>query len=179
MNLYRTLYIYLTLALVAIFHNLVHESMHYILARLSGVGILEFRFLTNGFLTSQVVYATPVDARTGAQWLLIGLGPTAITVLIGYTVYLLRHRLITTWPPLNLAIWYLGALFMTIDPVYIGFLSWFMQGSDANATETVGLPSWPVRIVAMALAVLGVWLVVQWRKEARTQVERYALRTGG
>lgn len=175
MNIKRSLYIYITLAIVAIFQNLVHEGAHYFLARLMGVAVQEFRFMTNGFLTSQVIYADPVATRTGAHWLLIGLGPTVITVLIGYTVYLLRKHLLTSSPPANLAIWYLGALFMTIDPVYIGFLSWFMQGSDVNAMSVVGLPVWPVRIVGMALAALGTWLVIRWRTEARQNVERYSL----
>lgn len=171
----RSLYIYATLAIVAIFQNLVHEGAHFLLARLMGVEVLEFRFMTNGFLTSQVIYADPVATRTGAHWLLIGLGPSVITVLIGYTVYLLRKRLLTAFPPANLAVWYLGALFMTIDPLYIGLASWLMQGSDVNAMSAVGLPAWPMRIVAMALAALGTWLVLRWRTEARENVERYSL----
>jgi hypothetical protein len=40
--------------------------------------VLEFRFLTNGMLTSQVVYATPVDERVGAHWLAIAWMPAVL-----------------------------------------------------------------------------------------------------
>jgi hypothetical protein len=33
---------------------------------------------------------------------------------------------------------YFGALFMSIDPLYFGALSWFMGGSDVNAAEIMG-----------------------------------------
>jgi hypothetical protein len=99
-----------------------------------------------------------------------------LTVLVGGVIFLLRERLVSPWPALNLATWYAGALFLTIDPIYLGLLSWFMQGSDANAMEIVGWPVWPLRVVAMALAGLGGWLVLRWRSEARQQLERYSLR---
>jgi hypothetical protein len=32
---------------------------------------LEFRLLTNGWGTSQVIFATPIEARSGLHWLVI------------------------------------------------------------------------------------------------------------
>lgn len=175
MNLRRRLYLYLPLAVVAVFQNLVHEGMHAVLAVLTGEGIQAFRFLTNGWLTSQVIYATPSANRTGAHWLLIALGPSVITVLIGLVVYALRNRLLTRWPPLNLTIWYVGALFLTIDPLYLGGLSWFMQGSDVNAVAVTGWPAWAVRLLALAICAGAIWVVLRWRGEARQHVERFSL----
>ncbi len=47
----------------------LYELRHYFPARLLGVKALELRFLTNGLLTSQVVYAIRVAERVGAHWL--------------------------------------------------------------------------------------------------------------
>jgi hypothetical protein len=175
MNYRKILIMYSIVCVVTILHNLMHEALHYFLALWMGMGVLEFRFLTNGMLTSQVIYDQPVDLRSGPSWLLIGLGPAVLTTLAGYAVYLLRDRLVTGLPLLNLGIWYLGALFMVIDPLYLGLLSWLISGTDVEAMKAVGLPAWPVRLVFLAVAAFGVWLVVRWREEARRRLERYAI----
>lgn len=132
------LYVYIPLALVAVFQNTIHESLHYVSARMFGENVLEFRLLTNGWLTSQVIYATPMEERTGVYWLVIAWLPAIVTTLIGFVVYFNRTRWLTRWAPVNLIIWYVGALFMTIDPIYFGVVSWFMNRSDVNAAEIVG-----------------------------------------
>ena len=65
------LYVYVPLMLVALLQNTFHESLHYAAARMFGENVLEFRLLTNGWLTSQVIYATPMEMRTGFHWLVI------------------------------------------------------------------------------------------------------------
>ncbi|MGD1993677.1 MAG: hypothetical protein PVI59_10825 [Anaerolineae bacterium] len=64
--------------LAALLQHTIHESIHYVAALLLGEPVLEFRFLTNGMLTSQVVYATPVDERVGAHWLAIAWMPAVL-----------------------------------------------------------------------------------------------------
>jgi hypothetical protein len=169
------LYIYVTLALVAVLQNTIHESLHYLTARMFGEKILEFRLLTNGWLTSQVIYATRMEQRTEAYWLLIAWLPAIVTTLIGFVVYANRSRLITRWPPLNLGIWYVGVLFMTIDPLYFGVLSWFMQRSDVNAAEILGWSAVPFQIMGLLVSVVAIRLVLSWRQEARTDLHRYRL----
>lgn len=169
------LYVYATLAFVAVLQNTIHETLHYMTARLFGETILEFRLLTNGWLTSQVIYATPMEQRTGFYWLVIAWLPALVTTLIGFLVYANRSRWITSWAPLNLGIWYVGALFMTIDPLYFGVLSWFMERSDVNAAEILGWSAVPFQITALLVSIFAIKLVLNWRQEARTDLHRYRL----
>jgi hypothetical protein len=171
------LYIYFPLALAALLQNVVHESLHYITARMFGEGVLEFRLLTNGWLTSQVIYATPMQERTGFYWLVIAWLPAIVTTCIGFILYANRACLLTPWAPLNLGIWYIGVLFMTIDPVYFGVLSWFIQRSDVNAAEIVGWSPVPFQILGLRVSAIGIQLVLNWRQQARTQVQRYRLQS--
>jgi hypothetical protein len=134
-------------------HNLVHESAHYLAAIALGQPVLEFRFLTNGFGTSQVVYATPVAERAGYHWLAIAWLPSAVTVLLGYLIYSLRYRLLSPNKSLNLFIWYAGLAFLCLDPLYFGVLSVFV-GGDIQAVQAVGWSPWPIRL----LAVCVLWL---------------------
>lgn len=167
------LYVYIPLVVVALLQNSLHESLHYLTALLFGENVLEFRLLTNGWLTSQVIYATPMEQRAGFSWLVIAWLPAIVTTLIGFSIYAARKRLLTPWPPLNLGVWYVGVLFMTIDPLYFGALSWFMQRSDVNAAEIVGWPVWPFQILSILIAGLGIKFTLGWRKEAQTHLETY------
>lgn len=169
------LYVYIPLALVAILQNTVHESIHYVTARMFGEKVPEFRLLTNGWLTSQVIYATPMEQRAEAYWLVIAWLPAIITTLIGFIVYFNRTHLVTSLAPLNLGIWYVGVLFMTIDPVYFGVLSWFMERSDVNAAEILGWPTVPFQIIGLLVGVGAIRLVFNWRQEARLDLGRYRL----
>lgn len=173
------LYVYFVLMLAALLQNLTHESMHYAAARIFGEKVLEFRLLTNGWLTSQVIYATPMEQRAESYWLAIAWLPAILTTLIGFVVYLNRARWITTFAPLNLGIWYVGALFMTIDPVYFGILSWFMERSDVNAAEIMGWSAAPVQALALLVSVAAIRLVLHWRQEARSHLDRYRLHSPG
>lgn len=173
--LLNRLYVYIPLALVAVFQNVIHESLHYVTARVLGENVLEFRLLTNGWLTSQVIYATPMEQRTEAYWLVIAWLPAVVTTLIGFLVYANRNRWITNRAPLNLVIWYVGVLFMTIDPLYFGVLSWFMQRSDVNAAEILGWAAVPFQIMGLLVSVVAIRLVLSWRQETRTDLHRYRL----
>lgn len=169
------LYVYIPLVLVAVLQNVIHESRHYLTARMFGENVLEFRLLTNGWLTSQVIYDTSIEQRTGFYWLVIAWLPAIVTTLIGFMVYANRSRLITSWAPLNLGIWYVGVLFMTIDPVYFGILSWFMTRSDVNAAETLGWSAVPFQVAGLFGSALAIRLVLDWRREARSNLHRYRL----
>lgn len=169
------LYVYIPLALVAVLQNTVHESIHYVTARMFGEKVLEFRLLTNGWLTSQVIYASPMEQRTEAYWLVIAWLPAVATTLIGFLVYANRNRWINPWTPLNLVIWYIGVLFMTIDPLYFGVLSWFMERSDVNAAEILGWSMVPFQIIGLLVGAVAIRLVLNWRQEAQTDLHRYRL----
>ncbi len=169
------LYVYIPLALIAILQNMLHESLHFLTARLFGESVLEVRLLTNGWLTSKVVYAIPMEQRTESYWLIIAWLPAIVTTLIGFIVYFNRARLITPFAPLNLGIWYVGALFMTIDPVYFGLLSWFMERSDINAAELFGWSAIPFQVIALLVSVAAIRLVLSWQQEARSSLHRYRL----
>lgn len=169
------LYVYIPLALVAVLQNTVHESIHYVTARMFGEKVLEFRLLTNGWLTSQVIYASPMEQRTEAYWLVIAWLPAVATTLIGFLVYANRNRWINPWTPLNLVIWYIGVLFMTIDPLYFGVLSWFMERSDVNAAEILGWSMVPFQIIGLLVGAVALRFVLNWRQEAQTDLHRYRL----
>jgi hypothetical protein len=74
----KRLYFLVPAVLAALLQHAIHESTHYVVARLLNVQVLEFRFLTNGMLTSPVIYATPVAERTGAHWLVIAWAPAVV-----------------------------------------------------------------------------------------------------
>ena len=168
----KRLYFLVLAAVVALLHNAIHESVHYLVAQLLGEGVEEFRFLTNGWLTSQVIYATPVAARSGAHWLVIAWAPATVTTLIGCVIYLNRKRWLTRWPPLNAALWYAGLFFLCLDPFYFAVLSIFF-GGDVNAVAAVGWSPWPVRLVAVGVLAFNARLMMNWRQEAQADPERY------
>lgn len=173
MHFIRKRLYFLVLATVALLlHNAVHESIHYLAALLLGEGVKEFRFLTNAWLTSQVIYAAPVAERSGAHWLVIAWAPAVITTLIGYVIYLNRERWLTRWPPLNTGLWYAGLFFLCLDPFYFAVLSIFF-GGDVNAVAAVGWSPWPVRLVALMLLVFNARLMLNWRREAQAAPKRY------
>lgn len=169
----RRLHFLVPAVLAALAHNVVHEGLHFLLARSLGEGVREFRFLTNGWLTSQVVYATPVAERTGFHWLAIAWLPALGTTGLGYLVYANRGRLLTRRPLLNALVWYVGVLFLIIDPLYFGLLSLAVAGSDVEAASAVGWSVWPVRVVALGVLLFDSWLVWRWRRESSARPERY------
>lgn len=169
------LYVYFLWIAVAVFQNVSHESLHFVAARAFGEEVLEFRLLTNGWLTSQVIYATPVEQRSEFYWLVVAWLPAIVTTLIGFLVYFNRARLITRFAPVNLAIWDIGVLFMIIDPLYFGVLSWFFEQSDVNAAAILGLSPIPFRILALIVLAIATRFTLRWRQEARTNLDRYRL----
>ncbi|MBC7264605.1 MAG: hypothetical protein H5T64_09680 [Chloroflexi bacterium] len=174
MNLQKRLYFLLPAVTAALLHNIIHESVHYLAARLLGEGVKEFRFLTNGWGSSQVIYATPAAERIGAHWLVIAWGPAVVTTLIGYLLYLKREEWLTRWPLINATLWYAGLFFLCLDPFYFALLSLFF-GGDVNAVDAVGWSPWPVRLVALGIFIFNARLMVRWQREARARPERYVI----
>jgi len=158
--------------LAAVLQNLVHELAHLAAALFFGVPVLEFRFLTNGWGTSQVIFETPLAERTGWQWLVIALLPSALTVLLGYLIYLNRNRWLTRIPLVNLLLWYVGVFFLFVDPLYIGGLS-FSLGGDVNVLTAFHLSPWIARLPALFLLLVNCRLILRWRAEARTVNAQY------
>lgn len=172
MDIRRRLYFIVPAALAAALHNVVHESVHYVAARMLGEGVREFRLFTNGWGTSQVIFATPVAERAGAHWLAIAWLPAVATVLIGYLIYGNRHRLMGRWPLVNSALWYGGFFCLCLDPLYYSLLS-ILLGGDVDAASAVGWSPWPVRVVALAILIANGRLMLGWRREAQANPERY------
>jgi len=119
-DLRKRLYFVLPAALMALLQHTIHESTHYLAARLLGEPVAEFHFLTGAMLTSRVIYATPVAERVGVQWLVIAWAPALLTTLIGYTLYASRHRWLTGIPLLNAGFWFATVYFLVVDPLYFG-----------------------------------------------------------
>jgi len=101
LNIRQRLYFFVPALVAALVQHTLHETIHFVAARLLGEPVAAFRLLTNGWFTSQVVYATPVTERVGAHWLVIAWTPALITTLIGYGLYLLRSYWLTHMPLLN------------------------------------------------------------------------------
>ncbi|MFO7743745.1 MAG: hypothetical protein R6X31_15710, partial [Anaerolineae bacterium] len=157
----------------ALAQHTIHESTHYVAARLLHEQVAEFRFLTNGWLTSRVIYATPVGERAGAHWLLIAWAPAVVTTLIGYALYRTRARWLTDVPLLNALLWFATAYFLLVDALYFALLSPFFGGGDVAAVAAVGWPRWPVHVVSGLVLLFNVRLVYQLRQESKAQPERY------
>lgn len=157
----KRLYFLSAAALMAVAHNLIHEVMHYLMARLLGEPVLAFHFLTNGWGTSRVVYGTPMAARTGWEWLVIAWAPAVVTVLLGYLLYARHRDWLTGRPWINAALWFATIYFLCLDPFYFGVLSFFIPGSDAYAVEMVNWPLWPVQLVGLSVLVANA--VLAWR----------------
>lgn len=159
--------------LAALVQHTIHETSHFVAARFANVEVLEFRFLTNGWLTSQVIYATPVAERSGLHWLVIAWAPAVITSLIGYALYLTRRRWLTGIPLLNAGLWFATAYFLLIDPLYFAVLAPFFGGGDVAAAAAVGWPRWPVHLLAGLVLVVNGYLVYRLRQESKAQPEKY------
>lgn len=160
------------MVLAALLHNAVHEGTHYLAATALGEEVLEFRFLTNGWGTSQVIFATSPDARFGLHWLVIAWLPAVLTVFLGYAVFLGRKRLISRVRYINLLVWYVGFLFLLLDPFYFAVLS-LITGGDIEAAAAVGWAMWPLRLAASVILALNVRLMVHWRREAVRSPDLY------
>jgi len=169
----KRLYFLLPALLTALLQHTVHESLHYLAARLLGVEVLEFRFLTNGMLTSQVIYATPVAERVGAHWLVIAWSPAVLTIIIGYALYVTRRRWLTAIPVLNAGLWFATVYFLVVDPLYFAVLSPLFGGGDVAAAAAVGWPRWPVHLLAGLVLLFNLRLVYGLRQESKAQPERY------
>lgn len=169
----KRLYFLIPAVVAALLQHTIHETTHFVAAKVFGVGVTEFRFLTNGWLTSQVIYATPVAERAGAQWLVIAWAPAVLTTLIGYALYLTRQRWLTDIPLLNAGLWFATAYFLLVDPLYFAVLAPFFGGGDVAATAAVGWPRWPVHAVAGLVMVFNLRLVYRMRQEGKAQSERY------
>ncbi|MBE3099762.1 MAG: hypothetical protein IMZ44_21815 [Planctomycetes bacterium] len=159
---------YLVLAApIVVGHNLIHEATHYLAALAYGEGVVAFRFLSNGLGSSQVVFASPVAARTGWHWLIIAWAPSVVTTLIGYALYASRARLRwNRWVALFAL--YAGFFFLLLDPFYLSVLS-LLVGGDIGAASVAGWPWWPVRAVALLVLILNVCLVRRWLAEHGAQ----------
>ena len=169
----RRAYFFALAVAAALLHNVVHESVHLLAATLVGESVEAFRLFTNGWGTSQVVFATPVEARQGASWLVIAWTPAVVTTALGFLTYLNRRRLLGPWKVVNAFVFFVAVFFMMLDPFYFGVLS-SLIGGDIGAAAAVGLPTWPVRAVALAVLALGVLAYRRWRGEARGEPDRYA-----
>lgn len=172
-DLRKRLYFLFPALVAALAQHTLHELMHYALARLHGVEVLEFRFLTNGLLTSQVVYATPVAERVGAHWLVIAWTPALLTTLLGYILFLSRRRWLTHIRWLNAILWFATAFFLIVDPLYFAILAPLFGGGDVAAAAAVGWPRWPVQLMAGVVLIFNLWLLYQLRKESSSMPERY------
>ena len=169
----KRLYFLIPAALAALLQHTIHETTHYVAAKILGVGMTEFRFLTNGWLTSQVIYATPVAERADAHWLVIAWAPAVVTTLIGYALYLARERWLTDLPLLNAGLWFATAYFLLVDPLYFALLAPFFGGGDVAAAAIVGWPRWPVHVAAGLVLLFNLRLVYKMRQEGKAQPERY------
>ncbi len=159
--------------LVALTQNLIHEGVHFAVGGLAGEAVVQFRFLTNGWGTSQVVFAAPLAERAGAHWLAIAWSPAVVTVLIGYLLYFSRNRLIVRGGTLvNITVWYAGIIFLALDPFYYAVVSLF-TGGDVEAAAAVGWGPWPVRAVAAVVLAINVGLILRWIGDAKLHPERY------
>ncbi|HKJ26418.1 MAG TPA: hypothetical protein VJ965_02170 [Anaerolineales bacterium] len=172
----KRIYLYIPLIAAALLQNVVHESTHFVAARMFDENVLAFKLFTNGWGTSQVVYAAPAAQRVEGYWLLIAWLPALLTVIIGFLMYAFRDKLLTKSPALNIFIWYVGVMFMVIDSLYFGVLSWFFERSDVNAAEIMGWPVWPVQVLGLLVLILGVVCTIRWRKESQTHLEDYQLK---
>jgi hypothetical protein len=179
LDIRKRLFFFLPMLVAALSQHSLHELTHYVAARLMGEGVAEFRFLTNGWLTSQVIYATPVEARAGAHWLVIAWAPAVLTTLIGVALFLTRRRWLTCWPMLNATLWFATVYFLLADPVYLSVLAPFFGGGDVGAVAAVGWPRWPVHLVAGVVALVNIYLVHRLRQESRVEPERYLPAAGG
>ncbi len=168
----RRAYFLVPAAVAALVHNAFHEWVHLAAAWTFGERVLEFRLFTNGWGTSQVVFATPVDERSGAMWLVIAWAPAVLTTLVGYALYLSRRRLLGRVKLLNVQVWFVGVFFLLLDPLYFGVLS-LVVGGDIGAVAAVGGSPWPVRLVAILVLLVNVRLFLNWRRESSAQSHRF------
>lgn len=162
----RRYLLYLGVAVpAALCHNLVHEAVHYVAATACGEGVTGFRFLTNGWGTSQVVFSVPVEQRVGAHWLLVAWAPSIVTTLVGYGLYALREA-IGRHPISRRASLYVGFFFLLLDPFYMSLLS-VIVGGDIEAAAAVGLPMWPVQAAAASVLVFNWILFARWQMDVQ------------
>ena len=152
---------------IVVCHHLIHEGIHYLAALACGEGVLEFRFLTNGLGSSQVVYATPIAVRTGAHWLLIAWAPTVVTTAIGYVLYLNRERSRGS-RVLAICMLYAGFFFLMLDPLYFSVLS-LVVGGDIEAIAAVGGSPWPIRAFMLLVMIFNGRLMHRWMREQRAR----------
>lgn len=169
----KRLYFLSAAALTALAHNLIHELIHYLMARLFGEPVLAFHFLTNGWGTSRVVYGTPAAARAGWEWLVIAWAPAVVTTLLGYLLYVNHRRWLTEQPLFNAVLWFGSVYFLLLDAFYFGVLSFFVPGSDPYATQVMNWPVWPVQLVALAVLVVNARLAWKLKQFANGHSERY------
>lgn len=139
----------LFMLLVVIVFAIIHEGTHALTAALAG----EYQAFHVRPFGLEVTYKTPVSERHGTHWALIAGSPNLITVLIGYGLFAVRHRIASAKRPFFRSLgYYAAALFMLLDPINLGVGS-FIYGGDARGVA-VGLGVSVLVVQAISLAVL-------------------------
>lgn len=136
-------------ALAILAFALVHEAGHAFTAHVYGE-LQAFHVRPFGF---EVTFVTAVGERLGFRWAIISGASNAITVLLGYALFLARSRLasIPAALPRILGFW-LTVLFMIGDPINLA-VGPFLYGGDATGIA-VGLSVNRYAVQAVSLVIL-------------------------
>lgn len=160
-------------AVIVLCHNLIKETTHCLAALAYAEPVREFRFLTNGLGSSQVVFASPVEVRTGAHWPVIAWAPSIVTTLIGYILYLNRGRFVNQRRAPAIIALYAGFFFLLLDPFYLSIHS-LLVGGDIGAAAAVGWSAWLVRGLVLPVVIFNLCLYFRWLREQSAKLFRRA-----
>ena len=147
-----------SILLVVIIFAVVHEGTHALTAALAG----EYQAFHVRPFGLEVTYITPVSERHGIQWALIAGSPSVITVLIGYALFGVRHRIASTGLPFLRGLgYYATALFMLLDPINLGVGSFIYGGDAPGVAVGLGVSVLVVQGISLAVLLLNRELIVR------------------
>jgi hypothetical protein len=140
---------FLHFLLVVLLLAVVHEGAHALTARLYG----EYEALHARPFGLEVTYVTPVAERQGLQWAIIAGSGNALTILIGYALFVGRRR-IASIPNLHVRGfgYWSTVLFLLVDPLNLA-IGPFLYGGDAGGIAA-GLEVSRIVVQAILLVIL-------------------------
>ncbi len=136
----------------------LHEGTHALVAQMYG----EYQAFHVRPIGLEVVYNTPVEQRQGIQWAAISGASNLVTLLLGYGLLALRHRIAGGQSGLLRMTTYYLTLILLLGDAFNLSLGPFLYGGDVyGVAEGLNLHPWAIQAVFFGVLLLNRELVAQ------------------
>ncbi len=149
---------YLTLILAIIFFAIIHEGTHALMA-MSFDEYQSFKVHPYGL---EVIFKTPVAEREGIKWGFISGMSNLITIVLGYSIFLFRLKIVRLQSSFLGALGYwLIVLFLLVDALNLSIGPFIYGGDIGGIVVGFGINQYLVQIVFFVIFLINRELIAQ------------------